>query len=85
MPEFPLGDVDIANVLTYVYDSFENAGLQVQADEVKLLRTQPSGSEGRKLLRIAYKCCLRADIAVLGPQHRHQVTPAITRRYNASY
>jgi len=52
MPEFPLGDDDIANVLTYVYNSFGNAGLQVQPDEVKLLRTQPPDSEGPKLLRI---------------------------------
>jgi len=46
MPKFPLGDNDIANVLTFVYNSFGNAGLEVQPDEVKLLRTQPPDPEG---------------------------------------
>lgn len=41
MPAFPLGDQDIANVLTYVYNSFGNAGLEVTPDEVKTLRAQP--------------------------------------------
>jgi mono/diheme cytochrome c family protein len=41
MPAFPLGDQDIANVLTYVYNSFGNAGLEVSPDEVKTLRAQP--------------------------------------------
>jgi len=40
MPKFPLSDQDIANVLTYVYNSFGNAGLEVTPDEVKILRSQ---------------------------------------------
>jgi len=40
MPSFPLGDEDIANVLTYVYNSFGNSGLAVTPDEVKALRGQ---------------------------------------------
>jgi nitrite reductase (NO-forming) len=48
MPKFPLGDDDIANVLTFVYNSFGNAGLEVQPDEVKFLRTQPPDPEGQK-------------------------------------
>ena len=34
MPSFPLTDQDIANVLTYVYNSFGNSGLEVTAGEV---------------------------------------------------
>jgi mono/diheme cytochrome c family protein len=41
MPSFPLGDQDIANVLTYVYNSFGNSGLEVTPDEVKTLRSTP--------------------------------------------
>jgi mono/diheme cytochrome c family protein len=41
MPSFPLTDQDIANVLTFVYNSFGNSGLQVTPDEVKVLRSQP--------------------------------------------
>jgi len=41
MPSFPLRDQDIANVLTYVYNSFGNSGLEVSPDEVKTLRAQP--------------------------------------------
>lgn len=46
MPSFPLTDQDIANVLTFVYNSFGNSGLAVTPEEVKILRTQkpePSG------------------------------------------
>jgi mono/diheme cytochrome c family protein len=39
MPPFPLSDQDIANVLTYVYNSFGNSGLEVTADEVKAQRS----------------------------------------------
>ena len=46
MPKFPLGDDDIANVLTYVYNSFGNSGLEVQPDEVKRLRLEPPDPEG---------------------------------------
>src|SRR6266436_386089 len=48
MPKFPLGDDDIANVLTFVYNSFGNAGLEIQPDEVKFLRTQPPDPEGAR-------------------------------------
>lgn len=46
MPGFPLNDDSIANVLTYVYNSFGNSGLQVMPDEVKVLRTQPADVSG---------------------------------------
>ena len=35
MPSFPLSDQDIANVLTFVYNSFGNSGLEVTPEEVK--------------------------------------------------
>ena len=38
MPSFPLTDQDIANVLTYVYNSFGNSGLEVTPEEVKAQR-----------------------------------------------
>ena len=41
MPKFPLTDQDIANVLTYVYNSFGNAGIEVTPEEVATLRAQP--------------------------------------------
>jgi mono/diheme cytochrome c family protein len=41
MPKFPLSDDDIANVLTFVYSSFGNAGLEVNPEEVKVLRAEP--------------------------------------------
>jgi len=41
MPKFPLTDHDIANVLTFVYNSFGNSGIEVTADEVAHLRTEP--------------------------------------------
>jgi mono/diheme cytochrome c family protein len=41
MPSFPLSDADIANVLTYVYNSFGNSGLEVNPAEVKALRAAP--------------------------------------------
>jgi mono/diheme cytochrome c family protein len=42
MPSFPLSDQDIANVLTYVYNSFGNAGLEITPEEVKTVRAQPA-------------------------------------------
>ena len=39
MPSFPLSDEDIANVLTYVYNSFGNSGLEVKPEEVKPQRS----------------------------------------------
>jgi mono/diheme cytochrome c family protein len=41
MPQLPLTDQDIANVLTYVYNSFGNSGLEVTPEEVNALRSQP--------------------------------------------
>ena len=41
MPSLPLSDRDIANVLTFVYNSFGNSGFDVVPEEVKVLRTQP--------------------------------------------
>jgi mono/diheme cytochrome c family protein len=41
MPSFPLNDEGVANVLTFVYKSFGNSGLEVTADEVKALRAHP--------------------------------------------
>ena len=38
MPSFPLSDDDIANALTYVYNSFGNSGKEVTPQEVKALR-----------------------------------------------
>ena len=38
MPPFPLSDRDIANVLTYIYNSFGNSGVEVTPDEVKAQR-----------------------------------------------
>jgi mono/diheme cytochrome c family protein len=46
MPSFPLSDQNIANVLTYVYNSFGNSGLEVTPDEVKVLRAQPPEPSG---------------------------------------
>jgi mono/diheme cytochrome c family protein len=46
MPSFPLSDQDIANVLTFVYNSFGNSGLEVTPEEVKALRSQPPASTG---------------------------------------
>jgi len=48
MPRFPLGDDDIANALTFVYNSFGNAGVEVTPEEVKELRKQPPDPEGPK-------------------------------------
>lgn len=45
MPKFPLSDEDIANALTFVYNSFGNAGMEVTPEEVKALRGQPMDKE----------------------------------------
>jgi mono/diheme cytochrome c family protein len=42
MPSFPISDDNIANVLTFVYNSFGNAGLEVTPEEVAKLRAQPA-------------------------------------------
>lgn len=41
MPAFPLSDQDVANVLTFVYNSFGNSGLEVNPEEVKAQRALP--------------------------------------------
>ena len=41
MPSFPLSNDDIANVLTFVYNSFGNAGLEVSSTEVEAMRAEP--------------------------------------------
>ncbi len=46
MPSFPLSDQDIANALTFVYNSFGNSGLQVTPEEVKTLRAEPPDASG---------------------------------------
>ena len=40
MPSFPLSDQDIAAVLTFVYNSFGNSGVEVTPEEVKSVRAQ---------------------------------------------
>jgi mono/diheme cytochrome c family protein len=40
MPSFPLSDQDVANSLTFVYNSFGNSGLEVTPEEVKAQRAQ---------------------------------------------
>lgn len=40
MPSFPLTDEDIANALTYTYNSFGNSGKDVTPDDVKALRVE---------------------------------------------
>ena len=42
MPSFPLTDSDIANVLTFVYNSFGNSGLEDKPEEVKTVRALPA-------------------------------------------
>ena len=47
MPSFPLSDDNIANALTFVYNSFGNSGFEVKPEEVKALRSQkPEPSSG---------------------------------------
>lgn len=41
MPSFPLTNDDIANVLTFVYNSFGNSGLEVSPEEVETVRGLP--------------------------------------------
>lgn len=41
MPKFPLSDHDIANVLTFVYNSFGNSGIEVTPEKVAELRKEP--------------------------------------------
>ena len=46
MPGFPLSDQDVANVLTFVYNSFGNSGLEVTPEEVKAQRALPADPAG---------------------------------------
>lgn len=56
MPSFPLNDQDIANVLTYVYNSFGNSGLEVTPEEVKSLRAEsPAPAEATPVAAPAAK------------------------------
>lgn len=50
MPKFPINDADIANVLTFVYNSFGNVGLEIHPEEVKVLRAEPPDPEGQKAI-----------------------------------
>ncbi len=43
MPRFPLSDEDIADVLTFVYNAFGNAGPEVTPQQVAHARQHPSG------------------------------------------
>src|ERR1017187_7280509 len=50
MPSFPLSDEDIANALTFTYNSFGNSGKEVTPAEVKALRSekfQPQAPAGK--------------------------------------
>jgi mono/diheme cytochrome c family protein len=55
MPLFPLSDDNIANVLTYVYNSFGNSGFEVTPDEVKVLRSQPPEPSGTPAPKSAFE------------------------------
>ena len=49
MPKLPLTDQEIANVLTYVYNSMGNSGKEVTPDEVSVVRAQnPAPGMARK-------------------------------------
>jgi nitrite reductase (NO-forming) len=44
MPEWTLADEEIANLLTFIYDSWGNSGKEVSPEEVKTRRTKKGGS-----------------------------------------
>jgi nitrite reductase (NO-forming) len=44
MPEWTLADEEIANVLTFIYNSWDNSGKEVSPEEVKGHRTKKGGS-----------------------------------------
>ncbi len=46
MPKLPLTDQDIANALTYVYDSFGNSRQEITVTEVSAARSEPPDSLG---------------------------------------
>lgn len=51
MPKFPLNDDEIASVLTYVYNSFGNSGIEVSPNEVAALRLEPPDVQGPSALQ----------------------------------
>jgi mono/diheme cytochrome c family protein len=55
MPKFPLTDDDVANVLTYVYNSFGNSGLEVIPNEVKALRARPPAPSATPQAKSAFE------------------------------
>ena len=55
MPSFPLSDQDVANVLTYVYNSFGNSGLEVTPDEVKAQRAHAPAPSTTPAVKSAFE------------------------------
>jgi mono/diheme cytochrome c family protein len=55
MPMFPLTDENIANVLTFVYNSFGNSGFEVTPEEVKLQRTHPPAPSATPAAKSAFE------------------------------
>jgi mono/diheme cytochrome c family protein len=53
MPKFPLSDEQVADVLSYVYNSFGNSGRMVTPEEVKNLRAQKDESVSARPLSAA--------------------------------
>jgi nitrite reductase (NO-forming) len=45
MPQFPLDNQAVANVLTYVYNSFGNSGKEVTPAEVRAVRAEKAAPE----------------------------------------
>ena len=52
MPAWSLSDEDIADVLTYVYNTWGNSGLEVTPDEVKAYRVQGEVDVRRRALAV---------------------------------
>jgi len=55
MPSFPLSDQDVANVLTYVYNSFGNSGFEVTPEEVKTQRAHPPTPSATPAVKSAFE------------------------------
>ncbi|MDR3459317.1 MAG: c-type cytochrome [Verrucomicrobiae bacterium] len=55
MPAFPLSDQDVANVLTYVYNSFGNSGLEVTPEDVKAARAQAPAPSTQPAAKSAFE------------------------------
>ena len=45
MPRFPLNDQEVANILTYVFNSMGNSGKEITADEVSAARAEKAGQK----------------------------------------